>query len=172
MLRYVFRRSGRHRRRRPGSAAPRQRRRTSWKRGADLRRVLSYGKEACRGIASGAWEGSQNPSFLGSSRQRYVTRHRVNGGRFANEGMSDRPFHACFEAKIRSISRLKIKISQTSFRVVLERRGSETRFQGDENSGFHKCFNRLSKILCRDTYLCRDEPVFQTQRERVQFNQQ
>jgi hypothetical protein len=82
--------------------------------------------------------------------------------------MSDRPFHACFEAKIRSISRLTIKISQTSFRVVLERRGSETRFQGDENSGFHKFFNRLSKILCRDTYLCRDEPIERAKARQLQ----
>jgi hypothetical protein len=117
--------------------------------------------DSCREISRQRREDRRRSrlSYQGSSRQRYVTRHRVNGGRFANEGMSDRPFHACFEAKIRSISRLKIKISQTSFRVVLERRSSESRFQGDENSGFHKCFNRLSKILCRDTYLCRDEPV-------------
>ena len=27
-----------------------------------------------------------------------------------NEGMSDRPFHACFEAEMRFISHLKIKI--------------------------------------------------------------
>jgi hypothetical protein len=78
--------------------------------------------------------------------------------RLTNEGMSDRPFHARFEAKMRSLNRLTIKISQTSCRLVLERRGSESWFLGRIFSVFTMRYNRLSKLLCRNTYLCRDEP--------------
>jgi hypothetical protein len=79
-------------------------------------------------------------------------------GRFTNEGMSDRPFQARFEAKMRSLNRLTIKVSQTSCRLVLERRGSESWFSGRIFSVFTMCYNRLSKLLRRNTYLCRNEP--------------
>lgn len=59
-------------------------------------------------------------------------------GRFANERMRDRLFQARFEAKMRFIGHLKIKVEQTLCRLVLERRGSESQFSWEENLKFPK----------------------------------